>query len=64
MMVSSGRPITVLPLSLNSIGIIASCWVVTRSICYPTSCGKYFITVNAGLGAACPRPQIEASIMA
>src|SRR5512138_705386 len=32
MMVSSGRPITVLPLSLNSIGIIASCCVVTRSI--------------------------------
>ena len=63
MMVSSGRPITVLPLSLNSIGIIASCCVLTRSI-YPTSCGKYFITVSAGFGAACPRPQIEASIIA
>src|SRR5262249_29537045 len=32
MIVSSGRPMTVLPLSLNSMGIIASCWVVTRSI--------------------------------
>jgi len=31
---------------------------------HPTSCGKYFITVSAGLGAACPRPQIEASIIA
>src|SRR5437868_14586661 len=31
---------------------------------YCTSCGKYFITLSAGLGAACPRPQIEASIMA
>src|SRR6185503_12874835 len=31
---------------------------------HPTSCGKYFITVNAGFGAACPRPQIEASIIA
>ena len=30
----------------------------------PPLAGKYFITVNAGLGAACPRPQIEASIMA
>src|SRR2546426_2013215 len=28
-----------------------------------TSCGKYFMTVSAGLGAAWPRPQIEASIM-
>src|SRR6185436_16161841 len=32
MIFSSGRPITVCPLSLNSMGIIASCWVVTRSI--------------------------------
>src|SRR3954462_6861360 len=32
MMVSSGRPMTVLPLSLTSFGIIASCCVVTRSI--------------------------------
>src|SRR6185295_7574842 len=31
---------------------------------YSTSCGKYFITVSAGFGAACPRPQIEASIIA
>src|SRR5213075_1958706 len=32
MIFSSGRPITVWPLSLNSMGIMASCWVVTRSI--------------------------------
>src|ERR1041384_397976 len=32
MIFSSGRPITVCPLSLNSMGIIASCCVVTRSI--------------------------------
>ena len=63
MMVSSGRPITVFPFSLNEIGIIASCCVVTRSINRPLA-GKYFMTVNAGLGAACPRPQIEASIIA
>jgi hypothetical protein len=32
---------------------------------YPSiSCRKYFMTVNAGLGAAWPRPQIDASIMA
>ncbi len=29
-----------------------------------TSCGKYFITESTGLGAACPKPQIEASIIA
>src|SRR5438309_1855712 len=29
-----------------------------------TSCGKYFSTLNAGLGAAWPSPQIEASIIA
>src|SRR6476660_6349262 len=32
MIFSSGRPTTVWPFSLNSIGIIASCCVVTRSI--------------------------------
>src|SRR5688572_15646364 len=32
MMGSSGRPTTVSPLSLNSIGIIASCWLATRSM--------------------------------
>src|SRR5438874_12672763 len=31
---------------------------------YCTSCGKYFITLSAGLGAACPSPHIEASIIA
>src|SRR5579863_9272364 len=31
---------------------------------YSTSFGKYFNTVSAGLGAACPSPQIEESIMA
>src|SRR5262249_42180108 len=31
---------------------------------YSTSCGKYFITHRAGFGAACPRPQIEASTIA
>src|SRR6202012_4181245 len=31
---------------------------------YSTSRGKYFKTVSAGFGAACPRPQIDASIIA
>src|SRR5262245_44551628 len=32
MISSSARPTTVLPLSLNSIGIVAACWVLSRSI--------------------------------
>src|SRR3989338_5223567 len=35
-----------------------------RAFHHETSCGKYFITLSAGFGAACPRPQIEASIIA
>src|SRR3989304_686536 len=35
MMSSSGRPTTVLPLSLNSIGSVASCFELTRSITLP-----------------------------
>src|SRR5262249_28658922 len=31
---------------------------------YSTSSGKYFNTVRTGLGAAWPKPQIDASIMA
>src|SRR5581483_4147841 len=31
---------------------------------WSSSCGKYFITVSTGLGAACPSPQMEASAIA
>src|SRR5207244_9783202 len=31
---------------------------------HPTSWGKYFITESTGLGAACPSPHMDASIIA
>ena len=52
---SSGRPTTVSPFSLNSIGIIASWPSLIRSVraflpCYLVR--KYFMTLRAGFGAA------------
>src|SRR5207248_2664178 len=37
---------------------------VLVSCIYSTSLGKYFKTVSTGLGAAWPKPQIDASIIA
>src|SRR5690348_17023748 len=40
---SSGRPTTVWPFSLNSIGIIASCWGLTRSMAVAPFSSTHFV---------------------
>ena len=61
------------PFSVNSTGRGAGGAAAGRSMTgfyrhtvplHVISCGKYFITDSAGFGAACPRPQIDASTIA
>src|SRR6266571_2873642 len=68
MRVSSDRPTTVLPFSLNSTGIVAACAVLMRSIPFlrPSRdlVGKVFHHRKHRVGAACPSPHMDASIIA
>src|SRR5215212_3602989 len=37
--------------------------LIGHAVHYATSWGKYFMTLRTGFGAACPNPQIDASII-
>src|SRR5215510_13426983 len=50
-------------MALSSSFVIAVI-VPPKTIAYSISFGKYFTTQRIGFGAACPRPQIDASAIA